>query len=516
MFSKILIANRGEIACRIIRTCRRMGIATVAIYSEADAGALHVRMADEAVFVGPSPAIESYLNIPAVIEAARKTGAQAIHPGYGFLSQNATFARACHDNGITFIGPSPQVMERMADKLLGRDLASQAGLPVLRGTPAELKRSTAVAHARALGFPLMVKAANGGGGIGIQIVHNPDDLKRAMDLASRVAQKAFGSSKLYLEQYLERASHLEVQVVGDNYGNIIHMYERDCSVQRRNQKVVEEAPSAKLTPEQRERLTGYALALARYLGYTNVGTIEFLVSESGEAFFLEMNTRLQVEHGVTEMVTGVDMVELQIRIAAGEPLPLRQEDVKLNGHAMEVRVYSEDPQTFLPCTGKVEVLREPSREHVRVDSCLFPGLEITPFYDPMLAKVMAWGRNRDEARKRLLSALSAYWLEGVVTNLPLLSATLEHPDFASGNYNTRFLSEVVLLLWEQSQMGAFSKNSASDREMAAAIAVALLMARSQTATPPGYASINRTPSPWLTEGRLQQMAARTMAQRGWR
>ena len=327
MFSKILIANRGEIACRIVRTCQKLGIKTVAVYSTVDRNALHTRLADEACFIGESPPHDSYLNLERIIEMARETGAEAVHPGYGFLSENPAFARLCQEAGIRFIGPKPEVMEKMGDKLLARKLAKKAGLPVLPGTDKAIETDKAVSRAWKLGFPLMVKAAEGGGGIGIHIIDSTDELLPLIERTRQVAEHAFGSPRLYFERYLKDASHIEVQLIGDDKGNLIHLYDRDCSVQRRNQKLIEETLATKLTPKLRKRVCKLALKLARRIGYTNAGTVEFLVSDDGEIYFLEMNTRLQVEHGVTEMVTGADLVELQIRVACGEALPLGQDDI---------------------------------------------------------------------------------------------------------------------------------------------------------------------------------------------
>ena len=360
MFAKVLIANRSEIACRIIRACEKLGIATVAVYSEADRDALHVRMADEAYLLGPSSPRESYLNTSKILSIARTSGAEAIHPGYGFLSENPTFVRACQEAEIAFVGPYPYVMENMGDKVRARNLAGKAGLPILPGTDTAVDDSRASAAAWELGFPLMVKATQGGGGIGIHIINSPDELTAVIRQERALANSAFGSPYLYFERYMQDASHIEVQVLGDQHGNLVHLFERDCSIQRRNQKIVEETPSVKLTQEQRGRLWDYALRLARSIGYTNAGTVEFLVSPEGEMYFLEMNTRLQVEHGVTEMITGLDIVELQLRVAAGEPLPVTQDQVHARGHAIEARIYPEDPHTFLPSAGVIRDFHQPS------------------------------------------------------------------------------------------------------------------------------------------------------------
>ncbi|MEC8959702.1 MAG: biotin carboxylase N-terminal domain-containing protein, partial [Chloroflexota bacterium] len=402
MFTKILIANRGEIACRIIRTCQRLGIKTVAIYSTVDQEALHVKMADEAYLVGEAPPHDSYLNMGNILDAAETSGAQAIHPGYGFLSENAEFARLCEETGICFIGPDPDVMEKMGDKMRSRKLARKAGLPILPGTDEAVANENASNKAWELGFPLMVKAADGGGGIGIHIIENQEELMPLIDRTRQIAESAFGSSRLFFERYLKNASHIEVQLLGDKHGNLVHLHERDCSVQRRNQKLVEETPSsAKLTPRLRRRVSSLATKLGKFIGYTSLGTVEFLVSADGSVFFLEMNTRLQVEHGVTELVTGLDLVELQIQAAAGETLPISQEDVSINGHAIEVRVYPEDPKTFMPDAGDITDLHQPKGEFIRIDSALCNNYTVELDYEPLMAKIMAWGKDRDQAIKTL-------------------------------------------------------------------------------------------------------------------
>ena len=363
MFRKVLIANRGEIACRIIRTCNKMGIKTVAVYSDVDQDTLHVKMADEAHLLGGGPPKESYLNMDRVLEVARISGSDAVHPGYGFLSQNPTFASRCQESGVKFVGPTPHVMEKMGDKLKAKKLARKAGLPVLPGTSSPVDDAHATAAAWELGLPLMVKAAAGGGGIGIHIIESLSDLESVIQQERALASSAFGSPQLYFERYMQGASHIEVQVLGDEHGNLVHIFERDCSIQRRNQKILEETPATKLSPQQRRRLWDYSLKLARYIGYTNAGTIEYLVSPEGQVYFLEMNTRLQVEHGITEMVSGLDLVELQLRVAAGETLPFAQDDIQCHGHAMEARIYTEDPETFLPAAGIVSGFHEPSGKH---------------------------------------------------------------------------------------------------------------------------------------------------------
>tara|TARA_B100000315_G_scaffold175814_1_gene164337 strand:- start:2002 stop:3561 length:1560 start_codon:yes stop_codon:yes gene_type:complete len=519
LFSKILIANRGEIACRIVRTCRKLGIKTVAVYSTVDRNALHTRLADEAYFVGEAPPHDSYLNLERIISVARESGAEAVHPGYGFLSEKPSFARLCQEAGIRFIGPKPEVMEKMGDKLLARKLAKKAGLPVLPGTDKAIDNDKAVGRAWKLGFPLMVKAAEGGGGIGIHIVESTDELIPLIERTRQVAEHAFGSPRLYFERYLKDASHIEVQLIGDEQGNLIHLYERDCSVQRRNQKLIEETHATKLTPKLRRRVCKLALKLGKRIGYTNAGTVEFLIAPDGEVYFLEMNTRLQVEHGVTEMVTGVDLVELQIRVAAGEPLPLSQDDIVPAGHSIEARIYPEDPDTFLPNDGAVTELHLPSGEHIRVDSALFDGYEVPVEYEPLMAKVMAWGETRQEAVKNLQRALLAFRLEGVKCNIPLMRHILSTKEFADATYHT---GSIPLWVEERKkrqlrvpQNGTMPVNGhgKGDREIAAAIGVAMAIAL-KGSQPPG--SLTPEVSPWRIYGRREQFLSRTLGNRSWR
>ena len=513
VFSKVLIANRGEIACRVIRACRKLGVNTVAVYSEADEDSLHVKMADEAFLLGAPAPRESYLNIPRIIAVAQMSGAEAIHPGYGFLSENPVFARKCQEADLRFIGPYPYVMENMGDKVKARNLAKRAGVPILPGTDDPVDDTEAPGIAAELGFPLMVKAASGGGGIGIRVINSPDDLKSVIDQQRSLASNAFGSGHLYFERYMPNGSHIEVQVMGDEHGNVVHLFARDCSVQRRNQKLVEEGPPTKLSPEQMSNLWEYALRLARHIGYTNAGTVEFLASPEGDVYFLEMNTRLQVEHGVTEMITGVDLVELQLRVASGEPLPIKQEDLHDNGHAIEVRIYPEDPNTFIPAAGVIHDVTEPSGDHIRVDSALFPGYEVTTYYEPLMAKLMCWGETREEARKRMLGALDMYRLEGLKSNIPALKAALNHPQFVEGTYDTSLVS--IMAMEAREAAAAMPASDMSDKEMAAAIGVSLLLA---TNGHPAYGNgyLGNGTSPWKLYGLREQMVSRNLGSRGWR
>jgi geranyl-CoA carboxylase alpha subunit len=438
---KILIANRGEIACRIQRTAHSLGYRTVAVFSDADADALHVRMADEAVNIGPAPVQQSYLNIPALLDAARRTGADAIHPGYGFLSENAEFALACQRAGITFIGPSPEAIELMGSKRLSKLAMLAAGVPCIQGYQgAAQDDATLSREAGRIGFPLMIKASAGGGGRGMRVAQDAGDLLAQIHSARSEALHGFGSDELILEQALIDPRHVEVQVFGDQHGNLIYLGERDCSIQRRHQKVVEEAPCPIMTAELRQAMGEAALKAGRAVHYVGAGTVEFLLDAQGQFYFLEMNTRLQVEHPVTELITGLDLVAWQLHVAEGLPLPLRQEQVQLNGHAMEVRLYAEDPtREFLPQTGRVTAWEPALQSGVRIDHGLIEGQQISPFYDPLLGKLIAHGATREEARRKLLRAVQDSVLLGLASNQQLLVRVLEHPQFISGDFSTGFI-----------------------------------------------------------------------------
>ncbi|AMN82038.1 acetyl-CoA carboxylase biotin carboxylase subunit [Pseudomonas azotoformans] len=439
--TKILIANRGEIACRIQRTAQALGYRTVAIYSEADAQALHVQMADEAVPIGPAPVHQSYLNIEAILNAAKRTGADAIHPGYGFLSENPDFARACQHAGLTFIGPSAEAIELMGSKRLSKLAMLDAGVPCIAGYQGSAQDDlTLQQEADRIGYPLMIKASAGGGGRGMRLVHQSKDLLDNLHTARSEAKNAFGSDELILEHALVDPRHVEIQLFGDSHGHLIYLGERDCSIQRRHQKVIEEAPCPVMTPELRQAMGEAALKAGRAVNYVGAGTVEFLLDRHGRFYFLEMNTRLQVEHPVTELITGLDLVDWQLQIAAGQPLPLTQADVTLSGHAMEVRLYAEDPtQGFLPQTG--DVVRWEPATGVRIDHGVIEGQRISPFYDPMLGKLIAHGATREEARRKLLRAVEDTVLLGVATNQPLLVSLLKHPDFVGGDFSTGFIAE---------------------------------------------------------------------------
>ena len=441
--TKILIANRGEIACRIQRTAQALGYRTVAVFSDADADALHVQMADEAVHIGPAPVQQSYLNIPAIIDAARRTGADAIHPGYGFLSENAGFAHACQLAGITFIGPSPEAIELMGSKRQSKIAMINAGVPCIQGYQgAEQDDATLSREAERIGYPLMIKASAGGGGRGMRLVHDAGDFLEQVRTARSEALHGFGSDELILEQALIEPRHVEVQLFGDQHGNLIYLGERDCSIQRRHQKVIEEAPCPVMTAPLRQAMGEAALKAGRAVNYVGAGTVEFLLDARGEFYFLEMNTRLQVEHPVTELITGLDLVAWQLNVAEGQPLPLRQEQVQLNGHAMEVRLYAEDPaQEFVPQTGHITAWEPALRDGVRVDDGLIEGGHISPFYDPMLGKIIAHGATREEARRKLLRAVQDSVLLGMQSNQRLLASLLQHPQFISGQFSTGFITQ---------------------------------------------------------------------------
>src|SRR5215204_3743291 len=443
MLRKVLVANRGEIALRVIRACQELEIPAVAVYSDADSEALHVRHADEAINIGPPPAGKSYLNVEALLDAAKESEAEGIHPGYGFLAENATFAAACRDAGLTFIGPSAEAIYKMGNKSAARRIAIEADVPVVPGSEESASDDDAVETAEEIGYPVMIKAAAGGGGRGIRVAENEEELRKAVRVARQEAEKAFGDGSLYLEKLLVGPRHVEVQVMGDHEGNVIHLYERECSMQRRRQKVLEEAPSPGISPGVREKMAEAAVRLARKAGYANAGTVEFLV-EDEEFYFIEMNTRIQVEHPVTEMLTGVDLVKEQIRISEGDPLSLEQEDVPMIGHAIEFRINAEDPdQDFMPSPGEISWLEVPGGPGVRVDSAIYQGYQIPPFYDSMVGKLIVWALTREEAISRARRALREYRLEGVKTTIPLHLRLLKGEAFRSGEYHTGYLEELL-------------------------------------------------------------------------
>src|SRR5690242_18538182 len=440
MFKKVLIANRGEIALRVIRACRELGVETVAVFSEADRESLHVRFADDDVCIGPAPARQSYLNIPRLIAAAEIAGADAIHPGYGFLAENAEFAETCIASNINFIGPTPQQIRVMGDKAAARKTMQDVGVPIVPGTPGPIEDSEeALKFARDIGFPVIIKAAAGGGGKGMRVATDPEDFARAFQLARSEALSAFSNGDVYVEKYLERPRHVEFQIMGDRHGSVIHLGERDCSVQRRHQKLIEEAPSPAVTPELRARMGEAAVKGAAAIDYVGAGTIEMLLNADGNFYFMEMNTRIQVEHPVTEMITGVDLVKEQIRVAAGEPLSV-EEAPPLRGHVIEVRVNAEDAaRNFQPSPGRVVTFHAPGGPGVRLDSHVYAGYTVPPYYDSLLAKLICQGRDRQEAIARLRVALEGFVIEGVATTIPFLSRVMHNPRFVAGDVDTKFL-----------------------------------------------------------------------------
>jgi len=443
MFKKILVANRGEIACRVFRTAKAMGIGTVAVYSDADRDALHVTMADEAVHIGPAASAESYLVIDKIIDACRQTGADAVHPGYGFLSENKKFCEALDAAGIAFIGPGVKAIESMGDKITSKLIAEKAGVNTIPGyTDVVRDADEAVQISRDIGFPVMLKASAGGGGKGMRVAWNEEECLDGFERASNEARSSFGDDRIFIEKFIQEPRHIEIQVMADSHGNVIYLGERECSIQRRHQKVIEEAPSPFLTEEIRQKMGEQSILLAKAVDYKSAGTVEFIADADMNFFFLEMNTRLQVEHPVTEFVTGQDLVELMIRVAAGEELPLRQSDVKLTGWAMETRVYAEDPfRNFMPSTGRLTRYIPPEGEGVRVDTGVYEGGEVSMFYDPMIAKLITYGKDRKEATDRMVDALDAYCIRGVNHNISFLNALMVHPRFVAGNLTTNFIAE---------------------------------------------------------------------------
>jgi propionyl-CoA carboxylase alpha chain len=474
---KILVANRGEIALRVMRSAREMGIKTVAVYSEADRRSLHVRYADEAVCIGPAPSAESYLRMDKIIEACRLTGADAVHPGYGFLSENATFARQVQEAGIRFIGPSPESIEVMGSKLAAKAAAARYNIPLVPGTPAAIADfEEARLVCRQIGYPVLIKASAGGGGKGMRVIGKESDLEEGMQRAISEATSSFGDGSVFIEKYITSPRHIEIQVLGDQLGNLVYLFERECSIQRRHQKVIEEAPSAILTPEIRAAMGNSAVDVARACGYYGAGTVEFIVDEEKNYYFLEMNTRLQVEHPVTEMITGVDLVKEQIKIAAGEKLGFRQEDLTITGHAIEVRVYAEDPRNnFLPDIGQLQTYRRPQGPGIRVDDGFEQGMDIPIYYDPMLAKLIAYGKDRAEAIERMKRAIDEYDITGPETTLSFCRFVMEHEAFRSGNFDTNFISRYYT---PDSQ-----ERSASEEEMNIAAALAVMMSQKITPQP---------------------------------
>jgi len=495
LFRKILIANRGEIAVRVIRACREMGIPSVAVYSEADAESLHARTADEAVPIGPPPAVESYLDMDGIVAAARQTGAEAVHPGYGFLAENSEFARRCEKEGLVFIGPRSEAMELVGDKVRARQAMEKAGVPVIPGFNAvQGSAEEYEAAARKLGYPVMVKASAGGGGKGMRIARNAEDLGPAVEAGRREARSAFGDDSVYLEKYIEDPRHIEFQVLADNHGRTVHLFERECSIQRRHQKILEETPSPALSPELRRTMGETAVKAMKAANYNNAGTVEFLLDTDGRFYFLEVNARLQVEHPVTELTVGLDLVQRQIRIAAGEDLGLTQEELRQRGHAIECRIYAEDPRNgFLPSSGRIELLREPAGPGVRLDSGISEGWEVPVYYDPILAKLIVWAENRDAAARRMAAALEDYAILGIQTTIGFLRDVVGHAEFLAGRTTTSFIAR---------NFEAWGRDNENDESRRLAMAAAAFAAAGATGRPRDAGRVSaKTATPWTSLGR---------------
>ncbi len=505
-FRKLLVANRGEIAVRVIRACRELGIRAVAIYSDVDRGALHVRFADEAYPCGPAAARESYLNMDRIVEIARRCGAEAIHPGYGFLSENAEFARRVTAAGLVFVGPRPDTIEEMGDKVVARRAQARAGVPIVPGTTEKHSDEQAAKFAREIGFPVMVKASAGGGGKGMRLVHEEGELQQAIRRARSEARASFGDDAIYLEKFVDEPRHIEIQILGDSHGNAIHLFERECSIQRRHQKVIEEAPANRMPPALREEMGRAAVAAAKTVRYEGAGTVEFLVDSKFNFYFLEMNTRVQVEHPVTELITSVDIVKTGIRIAAGEPIGITQDQVGINGWAIECRIYAEDPeQNFRPSPGEVLIYRPPGGPGVRNDPGVYQGAEVTVYYDPMVSKLITWGRDRGEAIARMRRALREFVVKGIKTSIPFHQAVLENQKFLSGHFDTSFIETEILPNLNRLQ-------SRDERERQVAVMLAALAgyardrelaARAAQAQAPGGGG-----SPWKLAGRRRALRSR--------
>ena len=505
MFRKILIANRGEIAVRILRACRELGIKSVAVFSEVDRKSLHVRLADEAHPIGPAPSRESYLRIDKLMEVARRAGCDAVHPGYGFLSENPALPRACTEAGMTFIGPPAEAMEALGSKTAGRQLARRVEVPTVPGTNDPIEKLEARALAQSMGYPILLKAVAGGGGKGMRLVSSDAEFESGFRDAASEATNAFGDGRLYLEKYLERPRHIEIQILADAHGRVVSLGERECSVQRRHQKVIEEAPSPIVTPDLRKKMSEAAVRLARAGGYVNAGTMEFLVDHNLNFYFLEVNTRLQVEHPVTEQVTGLDLVKLQIAIAAGHRLPFAWESITPRGHAMEVRLYAEDPDNnFFPSPGKILSRHVPSGAGIRLDDGVYEGWTVPNDYDPMLSKLIAWGNSREETIARMRRALDEYTVTGIRTNAGLFRRILEDPEFLRGEIHTRWLDE--LLRRPPAASSSRTASAVDDSKEAAAIAAAIWQAKQSAAQSPDASSGKKEGiSRWKLEGRREQL-----------
>jgi acetyl-CoA carboxylase biotin carboxylase subunit len=496
VFKKVLVANRGEIAVRVLRACEERGLSTVAVYSDVDRTALHVRYANEAYPIGPAPARESYLRIERIIDVAKKASADAIHPGYGFLAENPGFARACQGAGIAFVGPPAEAIELMGDKVAARRTMGAAGVPIVPGTETDLRDDEVLAAARDVGYPLFIKAAAGGGGKGMRLVHSPEELERSLEAARREALGAFGDDRIYLEQAVVEARHIEFQILADTHGDVIHLGERECSIQRRHQKLIEEAPSMALDEDLRQEMGEVAVKAVRAAGYVNAGTVEFLLDKDKNYYFLEMNTRLQVEHPVTEMVSGVDIVKEQLSIASGRKLRCRQEDIEFNGWAIECRISAEDPYNdFLPSGGRITSLYEPTGPGVRVESGIYEGFEVSLYYDPLIAKLVVWGETRAEAILRMRRALGEYRIIGIKTNIPFHQQMMDTTSFIGGRFDTTFLEKRFTMTPEE---------RGKHREVAAVVAVLLAHQRRQQALTFSLRQ-GRGMSPWKRAGRREAM-----------
>ncbi len=494
MFNKILIANRGEIAVRLIRACKEMGIIAVAIYSDADKNALHTRLADEAYCVGKPPAVDSYLRKEHIIEIARLAKAEAIHPGYGFLAENSEFSRMCNDSGIAFIGPTPQAIELLGDKIESKKTMTAAGIPVIPGSDGAVgEDKPAFEIAEKIGFPVLIKAAGGGGGKGMRVVRDRNELSNALKRATGEALSSFGNPTIFIEKFLDAPRHIEFQIIADNYGDVIHLFERECSVQRRHQKLIEESPSVVLNESLRNRMGETAVRAVKAAGYSNAGTVEFMVDSTANFYFLEMNTRLQVEHPVTELITGIDIVKEQIRIASGEKLSIKQSQVMMNGAAIECRISAEDPENnFVPSTGKIDVLYEPSGPGVRVDSGVYEGFEVPIYYDPLIAKLLVWAANRNEAIIRMKRVLNEYRISGIKTTIPFHKKVMDNANFRQGTYDTTFIDK---------NMSMVSYSKSDHRVAAIGIVLAQKLNSKTTAVVNDKTKINR----WKLQGRRQQL-----------
>lgn len=509
VIKKLLVANRGEIALRVMRACRELGITPVAIYSEADRDALHVRYADESYLIGPAPVTESYLNMERIVETARQCGADAVHPGYGLLSENAAFAEACANAGIIFVGPPVEAMQALGDKSVARRIAKEAGAPIVPGTDELTSWEEAEAAAARIGYPIMIKASAGGGGRGIRVVQRPEDLADTLQIASGEAKAAFGHGGVYLEKYLLPVRHIEVQVVGDKHGNVVALGERECSIQRRHQKIIEEAPSPAVDADLRQRFIEAAVAVAKAAGYYSVGTFEFLMDAGSNFYFMEANTRLQVEHPVTEMITGIDLVCDQIRLAMGERLPYRQDEITFRGASIECRITAEDPfNNFMPSLGRIEYVQEPSGPGVRVDSALYSGLEVMPYYDSLIAKLITWGRDRTEAIARMKRALQEYHIGGIITTIPFHLQILDHPDFVAGRLDTGFVERNLSTL---KQLDGHHP----DLPLVAAALIAREIAR-EIPTNGRSGGAAAEVKHWRLAGRSRLMSARQIGTGAWR